>query len=108
VRRPTIEGPALPVGVELEAELGGDHHSLAEGLEGLAHQLLVRERAVYLGRVEEGHAALDGRADEGDHLLSVGSRAVAEAHAHAAEPQRRDLQLARAQSTLLHLYSHMG
>jgi hypothetical protein len=27
----------LPVGVELEPELGGDHHLFAEGSKGLAH-----------------------------------------------------------------------
>ena len=41
------------------------------GRERLAHQLLVRERAVDLGGVEEGDAALDGRADQRDHLLLV-------------------------------------
>ena len=36
------------------------------GRQRLAHELLVRERAVDLGRVEEGDAALDGRADQRD------------------------------------------
>ena len=79
--------------IDVEAELGGDHHLVAEGRERLAHQLLVRERAVDLGGVEEGDAALDGRPDQRDHLLLVGRRAVAEAQAHAAEPDGRDFQV---------------
>ena len=45
--------PLLAVGVECEAELGGDHDLLAERGEGLADELFVRERAVDLGGVEE-------------------------------------------------------
>ena len=65
--------PAMPLcrRIELEPELGGDDHLLAEGSERLAHQLLVRERAVDLGGVEERDAAFDGRPEERDHLLLV-------------------------------------
>ena len=102
---PAVRGrpTRLAVGVELEPELGGDHHLPAEGGQRFAHQLLVRERAVDLGGVEEGDAALDGRPDQRDHLLLVRGRAVAEAHAHAAEPEGRDLQAAVSQCALLHL-----
>ena len=102
---PAVQAPLLPVRVDVEAELGGDHHLVAERGERLADELLVRERAVDLGRVEEGDAALDGRPDEGDHLLLVGSRAVAVAHAHAAEPDGRDFQvskLSRSHSASVH------
>ena len=77
---PAVRGPPPSVrrsGSDVEAELGGDHHLLTEGGEGFAHQLLVRERAVDLGGVEERDAALDGRPDQGDHLLLVRRRAVA-------------------------------
>jgi hypothetical protein len=46
--------PAL--GVEAEPELGGDDHLVAVGGEGLTDELLVHERAVDLGGVEEGDA----------------------------------------------------
>ena len=47
----------LPVRArQLEAELGGDHHLVADRLQRLADHLLVRERAIDLGGVEEGHA----------------------------------------------------
>ena len=98
--------PAL--GVELEPELGGDHHLAAERRERLAHQLLVGEGAVDFRRVEEGDAALDGRADQRDHLCLVGGRAVAEAHAHAAEPEGGDFQAAVSEFALLHVSVHSG
>jgi hypothetical protein len=85
-----------------EAELGGDDDAPLEGLERLAHELLVRERPVDLGGVEERDAAFDGLPDEGDHLLLVRSRTEAEAHAHAAEPEGRDLEVAAPQFSLLH------
>ena len=69
---PAVQARAACRRVELEAELGGDHHLVAERRERFADQLLVRERAVDLGGVEERDAALDGRADQRDHLLLVG------------------------------------
>ena len=50
--------PSVPV-VEVEAELRRDHDLVADGLERLADELLVRERPVHLRGVEERHAALD-------------------------------------------------
>jgi hypothetical protein len=95
--------PALPaVRVEVEAELGRDHHLLAHRRKRFAHERLVGVRPVHLGRVEERDAVLDGRPDEGDHLLLVGGRAVPEAHAHAAESDGRDLEVAVSKRSLLH------
>ena len=78
--------------LEVEAELGRDHDLVADGRERFADELLVRERTVDLGGVEERDAALDGGADQRDHLLPVGERRVALAHAHAAEADCRDLE----------------
>src|SRR5918992_3120709 len=64
------------------------------GGQRFAHQLLVRERAVHFSRIEEGDAALDGRTNQGDQLLLIWRRPVALAHAHAAEPDGRDFQVA--------------
>ena len=55
--------------VEVDAELGRDHDLVTERRQRLAHELLVRERAVDLGGVEERDAALDGRPDQRDRLL---------------------------------------
>jgi hypothetical protein len=86
-------------------ELGGDNDLPAERSQGLAHQLFVGERAVHLRGVEEREAALDGRANEGNHLLLVWERSVAVAHPHAAEPDRRDFQVTVAECAFLHSFS---
>ena len=74
-----VLGPAGDAGlvavlVEGEAELGGDDDLVADRLERLADELLVVERAVDLGGVEEGDAAVDRGAQERDHLARVGGR----------------------------------
>ena len=100
-----LSRPTCLPAIEPEAELGGDHHLAAERSERFAHELFVRERAVDFGGVEERDAAFDGRADQRDHLLLVRGRAVAEAHAHAAEAEGRDFQVAASQFALLHFSS---
>jgi hypothetical protein len=104
-----VVGPAVEtdelrpaVRVELEAELGRDDDLPAKRLERLPDQPLVRERPVDLGGVEEGHAALDRGAEQADHLAGVLRRAIAEAHAHAAEPERRDFESIAAECPFLH------
>jgi hypothetical protein len=91
--------------VEAEPELGGDDHLVAEGGEGLTHELLVHERAIHLGGVEEGDPPLHRRPDHRDALLPVRGRAKAGADTHAAEPDRRDLQVTVAKHSRLHSVS---
>jgi hypothetical protein len=76
--------------------------TIAERGESFADELFVGVRAVGLGRVEERHAELDGPAKQRRHLLLVRRRAVAEAHAHAAEPQRGHFQIALSKFAFLH------
>jgi hypothetical protein len=78
------------VGVEGEAELGGDDDLVADGLESFTDQFLVDERSVHLGRVEEGDTAVDGRPDQGDVGVAIGAGAVALAHAHGPEAEGGD------------------
>src|SRR5262249_11316702 len=54
------------------------------------------------GGVEEGHSEIDGRPDDLDPLLLLDGRAVARTQAHAAEAQRRHLQVALPEFALLH------
>ena len=92
--------------VEREAELRGDDDLVAHGREGLADELLVDVRAVDLGGVEERDPAVDGGAQQVDHLAAVARvRAEALAHAHAAEPERGHLQAAGAEDALVHVVS---
>ena len=107
-----VLGPAVQahplrasIRVELEPELGGDDDPAAERSEGLAHQILVRERTVHLGGVEERHATLHGDPQERDHLRPVPRRTVREAHPHAPEPESRHLEVAASQRALLHFSS---
>ncbi len=103
VRRPAAEAALLAViRVDVEAELGGDHHAVAHRGQGLTHKLLVGEGAIDLGGVEEGDAALDGRADQGDGGTPVHGRPVAEVQPHAAKADGRDLEAAVSEQSLLH------
>jgi hypothetical protein len=101
VRWTAIEAGLLSV-LELEAELGRDHHPIANRLERFADQRLIHERPVRFGRVEERDASVDGRADEADRIISSRSRAVSEAQAHAPEAQSRYFQSACSQQSRLH------
>jgi hypothetical protein len=64
--------------VRIEAELGGDHHLIANRSEGFAHQLLVGKRAVDFRGVEEGDTTLHGGSDQRGRLLLVCGRTVTE------------------------------
>ena len=83
-----LRAAVQPVGDDAvsEAELGGDHHFFPERRHRLAHQGFVG-LAVGFGRVEKTHAELVSPADEGDAVGFGDSFAIAEGHAHAAQPQ---------------------
>ncbi len=85
-----------------EAELGGNHHLIAERRHRFAQKLFVDERSVDFSAVEKGDAALVGGADQADAVALLGCRPVAVAQAHAAQSDGRDLQAAAAQCTCLH------
>ena len=104
VRRPTIQ-TALLSAVELEPELGRNHHPIAHRRQGFADQIFVGERAVCFGRVEERDAAFNGQPTERDHLLFVSGRTVPETHGHTAKSKGRHFQIAVAESALLHCSS---
>src|SRR5215213_2248771 len=101
-------GPAvearLRIGV-LEAELRRDHDLVPERSERLAHDLLVGVGAVCLRGVEEGDAALVGRADQRDRLLCFGRGAVSEAQAHGTVADLGDFQVTVSKLALLHYLS---
>ena len=82
-------------------ELRGDDDLITNGRERVAHELLVRERAIGLRRVEERHAEVHRLPDQRNRLVPVQSGAAVVAQAHAAKPERRYLQPARPQHPLL-------
>ena len=93
VRRLAVQAARFAA-VTIETKLGGDDHLTAQRSQRFANKFLVCERAIDLGGVEERDALLDRRPDQGNHLLPVTRRAVTEAHAHAAQPDGRDFQIA--------------
>ena len=74
------------VRMALDAELGGEKDVVAASLDGLAHQLLVGERSVHVGRVEEGEPEVEGAMDGRDRFHVI-ARAVELAHPHATEAE---------------------
>ena len=74
------------VTVDVEAELRGDHHLVAERCERLADQFFAGVGTVDFGRVEERDAAVMGLAQDCDALGPVDARpVVAAAQRHVAE-----------------------
>jgi hypothetical protein len=105
VFRLTIDGRSSGLVVrtgQVEAELCGDDHLVANGLERFTHDFLVGERTVDFRRVKEGDAAIHGLADERDGLIFAQGMAVAEVQAHAAEADGRDFQVAFTELAFLH------
>ena len=107
VLRPAVHAdpPGSPVWIELEAELGGNHHFPAEGSKGFTHQFLVGERAVDFGGIKECDSEFHGRPNQRNHFLLVFSRTLAKAHSHAAEPESRDFQIAFSKFAFFHRFS---
>jgi hypothetical protein len=104
VLRPAGDAAVLTgLGIDVEAELGGDHHPVAYRPQGFAYHLLVDEGAVDLGGVEEAHAPLDGRADQGDALFLGEAGRIAEADAHASQADGRDFKAAPAEFSRFHV-----
>ena len=102
---PAVEaGLLLRLGIDVEAELRGDHHLVAERRQRLADHLLIGEGAIDLGGVEEGDAALDRRADQRDALLLAERSGIAEVQPHAAEADGRDLQITFSKFACFHYF----
>src|SRR5579859_1537946 len=94
---PTIQASRMRIfpGVNLEPELGRDHHLIPHGSESLAHELFIHERTVDFCGIEESDAAFDRSPKKRNHLLpGPGHRAVTRTQPHATQPQRRDFKIA--------------
>jgi hypothetical protein len=73
------------------AELRRELDLVAPAGNGSGHELLVRERPVHVGRVEERDAEVQRALDRVQSLLLV-ARSVELGHPHAAEPDGGDLE----------------
>ena len=100
--RPAVAfGADLLAAFEAEAEFRRDDDLVAPILQRPADELLVGERAIALGGVEERAAELDRPMKRRDRLAFV-SRAVGLAHAHAAEADRGHLEPLAAKLAFAH------
>ena len=66
-----VDAEAGAIRLALVAELGRWLHLGAAARDGFADELLVREGAVHVGGVEEGHAEVEGAVDRVGGLLIV-------------------------------------
>src|SRR5208283_1726089 len=89
---------------QIETELGGDHHFPTERSKGFADEFFIEEWAVDLGGVKERDAAFHCGMEQFGHLFFVFGRAIRKAHAHAAETDRCNLQIAFSQFARLHCF----
>ena len=96
VLRPAVDAEERAVLGADVAELRGEHHLVAAIANGPADQTLVGERAVDVGRVQEIDAEIDRAVNGRDRSLVIGP-AVEVGHAHAAEPDRRNVRTVAAE-----------
>jgi hypothetical protein len=87
VLRPAVDSPGGRVAPAHDPELRGHHHARSTAPQRLAHQLLVRVRAVDVGGVEHRHAEVERAVDRGDRLgLVPGPVEVGHAQLRAHRP----------------------
>src|SRR5258708_15915054 len=99
--RPAVQTGWLSV-LELGPELRGNDALLAERKKRLAHQFFVDERAVDFCGIEKGNTEFHCFADQRYHCIPVRGGAAMITHAHAAEADSRNFQVAVSKFALLH------
>ena len=98
-RRPATCVGVVPIG---EPDLGDHDHVLASRAQTPGKQFLRRERAVDLGRVEQGDAAVDGHLDGAYRLLEVDLAVLRGPHLPSAEADDRALEVGVAEVAVFH------
>lgn len=79
-------GSAVIAVVARPAELGGDHHVVPHGCQGLSDDTFIVTPAIHLGGVEERHADLMGVTDRLDGVVrGVRSVMLGDAHCPVAD-----------------------
>ena len=93
VRGTAVKACLLAI-LELEAELGRNHHLITDRPQRLAHHFFVRVRSVRFGCIEERDAAFDCGTNNRERLFAAPGRAIAEADPHAPKAERRHFESA--------------
>ena len=75
-----------------ESRLGRHHRAFPVTLERAPHELLVRERAVDVGGIQQRHPQVERSMDHRDRLRLGRVADVGPVHGHAAEPDLTDLR----------------
>ena len=88
---------------DVEAELGRYLHPVAQRPQSLADQNFIGEGPVDFRRVEKGHAEVDGAVQRPDRI-GLFLAAIAMAHAHASEADRKDAEVC-AELAWFHIHS---
>ena len=97
---------ALPsLRVDVKAEFRRDDHLIAKRRERFANEFFVREWAICLCRIEEGHATLEPGTNDLDAVLTRYRRTIGRRQSHASVPESRDFKIALTQLALLHFSS---
>src|SRR6476661_10275974 len=102
VGRTSVQAVPRTIGRTDVAELGRYDEVIAPALYRATNELLVRERAIRVSRVEKGDAQLEGAVDRGERFDFVAAR-IEVGHAHAAEAEGRDGESLRTETTRLHV-----
>ena len=100
----TAVQPSLLAVFDVESELGRDHYIFTKWSQRLAHEFFICVGTINLRCIEERDTALHRHANKRDPLLIVHRWTIAEAQAHAAESNRRDLKIAFSKLSLFHLF----
>src|SRR5215210_4262380 len=99
ILRPAVHSEKAAVLPALVAELGGEYDLVAPPADSAAHQPLVGEGSVHVGRVEEVDLQIQRAMNGRDRLLVIRA-AIELRHAHAAQTQSRDAEAFTAKSTM--------
>jgi hypothetical protein len=94
-------------GIGREAKFCGNHNLPADRRQCLTNELFVSEGTIDLRCIEEGDTVFHRRSDQRDHFLFICCRAKTETHSHAAEPKRRNFQIAFSKFAFLHEHRNL-
>src|SRR6266446_1611927 len=88
-----------------DAKFRGDDDAATIGFERFAHQFFIRVWSVNLGRIKEGHAAIDGGTQQRNAFFLVDGCAVRIVQTHATESDCRNFKATLSKLTFFHLVS---
>jgi len=89
--------------INLEAELGGNHHPVTIRLQALAEENFVRVGPINFRRIEKCNAEVNSAMQRRDRTAFIARRAIGMGHSHATEAERRYGQIV-SKGSAFHLF----